>query len=181
MSQKLVYIFDLDNTLSCNAHRLHLIPEGSQKDWDAFSAACVNDAPKKDVIKIFETLAAKTLYFVDKGLPWYIYILSGRCDSVRHQTCTWLYNNLNHNLGEELTYYTGEAAIPNWWATNLLMREKGDYTPDYILKKQMLDSIMKRDNFKLSDIQGVFDDRESVVKMWRDLGLTCFQVAPGDF
>ena len=25
------------------------------------------------------------------------------------------------------------------------------------------------------------DDRDRVVKRWRDLGLTCFQVAPGDF
>jgi len=25
------------------------------------------------------------------------------------------------------------------------------------------------------------DDRDKVVKMWRDLGLNTFQVAPGDF
>jgi hypothetical protein len=25
------------------------------------------------------------------------------------------------------------------------------------------------------------DDRNSVVKLWRDLGLTCLQVAEGDF
>lgn len=27
----------------------------------------------------------------------------------------------------------------------------------------------------------VFDDRSSVVTMWREHGVTCFQVAPGDF
>jgi hypothetical protein len=27
----------------------------------------------------------------------------------------------------------------------------------------------------------VFDDKTKAVKMWRDLGLTCFQVAQGDF
>jgi hypothetical protein len=27
----------------------------------------------------------------------------------------------------------------------------------------------------------VVDDRDKVVKMWRDLGLNTFQVAPGDF
>jgi hypothetical protein len=26
-----------------------------------------------------------------------------------------------------------------------------------------------------------FDDRNSVVKMWRDLGIPCAQVADGDF
>lgn len=27
----------------------------------------------------------------------------------------------------------------------------------------------------------VFDDRARVVRMWRKAGITCFQVAPGDF
>ena len=27
----------------------------------------------------------------------------------------------------------------------------------------------------------VADDRQKVVDMWREIGLTCFQVAPGDF
>jgi hypothetical protein len=27
----------------------------------------------------------------------------------------------------------------------------------------------------------VFDDRDKVVKMWRDEGVACFQVAPGEF
>ena len=27
----------------------------------------------------------------------------------------------------------------------------------------------------------IFEDRASVVKMWRELGLTCLQVAPGEF
>jgi hypothetical protein len=27
----------------------------------------------------------------------------------------------------------------------------------------------------------VFDDRDKVVKMWRENGINCFQVAPGDF
>jgi hypothetical protein len=27
----------------------------------------------------------------------------------------------------------------------------------------------------------VLDDRDQVVTMWRGLGLTCLQVAPGDF
>jgi len=31
------------------------------------------------------------------------------------------------------------------------------------------------------NVEGVFDDRKSVVQFWRSLGLTCFQVADGDF
>ena len=30
-------------------------------------------------------------------------------------------------------------------------------------------------------VVGVFDDRQQVVRMWRALGLTVFQVAEGDF
>ena len=50
------------------------------------------------------------------------------------------------------------------------------YMPDEILKKEMLDTFV--------DIDDVFmcvDDRQKVVDMWRENGLTCFQVAPGDF
>ena len=31
------------------------------------------------------------------------------------------------------------------------------------------------------DVFAVFDDRNQVVDMWRSNGLTCFQVAKGDF
>ena len=50
------------------------------------------------------------------------------------------------------------------------------FTPDDILKKDMLD--------KFADINDVFlvvDDRNKVVDMWRSLGLTVFQVADGNF
>jgi len=48
--------------------------------------------------------------------------------------------------------------------------------PDEILKKEMLDTFINKDEVFL-----VVDDRDKVVKMWRDLGLNTFQVAPGDF
>ena len=31
------------------------------------------------------------------------------------------------------------------------------------------------------EIMCVFDDRDKVVKMWRENGISCFQVAPGNF
>jgi hypothetical protein len=46
--------------------------------------------------------------------------------------------------------------------------------PNEELKRQWIQE------YKLEDIICVFDDRTKVVNMWRDLGLTCFQVAPGD-
>lgn len=52
-----------------------------------------------------------------------------------------------------------------------------DEVPDEIVKRELLNSIY---------IDGfapwlVLDDRDSVVKQWRDLGLTCLQCAPGNF
>ena len=40
---------------------------------------------------------------------------------------------------------------------------------------------MQEHNFDIGNVLGVFEDRDRVVKMWRDLGITCFQVAEGDF
>ena len=59
----------------------------------------------------------------------------------------------------------------------LLMRPNDDYDPDDILKARMLDQL-RSNGYKPSM---VFDDRDSVVKMWRAAGLTCLQVAEGDF
>ena len=51
--------------------------------------------------------------------------------------------------------------------------------PDDKLKKGWLDDIFPgKDKDR---ILCVFDDRDKVVKMWRDSGLTCMQVAPGNF
>ena len=50
------------------------------------------------------------------------------------------------------------------------------FMPDEILKKKMLDLFVDID-----DVFMTVDDRQKVVDMWRGLGLTCFQVAPGDF
>ena len=38
------------------------------------------------------------------------------------------------------------------------------------------------DNMDWKDnVECVFDDRQKVVDMWREIGLTCMQVAPGNF
>ena len=59
----------------------------------------------------------------------------------------------------------------------LYMRSNSDYRPDTEVKAGMLDK-MKSEGW---NPQLVFDDRSSVVDMWREKGLTAVQVAPGDF
>lgn len=59
----------------------------------------------------------------------------------------------------------------------LLMRKTGDVRPDEIVKKEIYDGEIAP-NY---DVFFVLDDRNKVVKMWRELGLTCLQVAEGNF
>ena len=58
----------------------------------------------------------------------------------------------------------------------LIMRPVGDQSPDDECKRKLFEE--KIDH---SDVWFVLEDRKSVVDMWRGEGLTCLQVAPGDF
>lgn len=58
---------------------------------------------------------------------------------------------------------------------HLFMRRGGDFRPDTEVKQEILGFLPK------DRIAFVLDDRDSVVKMWRDNGLRVLQVAPGDF
>jgi hypothetical protein len=51
-----------------------------------------------------------------------------------------------------------------------------NFVPDEVLKKNMLDK-----HVDITDVFLIVDDRQKVVDMWRDLGLTVFQVAEGNF
>lgn len=88
----------------------------------------------------------------------YILIVTARRFEDKEVTIQWLEQ---HN-------------IP-WHA--LYIREQGDRRRDEIFKKEVLDEIRAAGY----NVELVFDDRDRVVKMWRDQGLTCLQVAPGDF
>ena len=147
---KNIIIADLDGTIAIVDHRRHFV-EGKHKDWTAFYEACDKDEPNQAVITILQSLR-------EDG--YIINIFSGRDDSMRRKTRKWLKENL----------------VP---FDSLLMRPKGDYTPDNQLKRQWL---YKNDAKHFKDkVLVVFDDRQKVVDMWRAEGLSCFQVAPGDF
>ena len=59
----------------------------------------------------------------------------------------------------------------------LFMRPAGDNRRDAVVKREIFEQEIG-DRWR---IVGVFDDRQQVVRMWRALGLTVFQVAEGDF
>lgn len=59
----------------------------------------------------------------------------------------------------------------------LYMRKTGDQRKDCIVKEEIFNNHIKGNWYILF----VLDDRMQVVSKWREIGLTCFQVAPGDF
>jgi predicted kinase len=88
-----------------------------------------------------------------------IVFCSGRTDDCREDTAAWLAEHV---------------AVPY---TALFMRATGDQRRDSIVKQEIFDKEIR----SRYHVVGVFDDRQQVVRMWRALGLTVFQVAEGDF
>lgn len=95
-----------------------------------------------------------TLY--DAG--WRIVLCSGRGEQSRKVTEDWM---VRHGVKYHALY----------------MRAEKDYRRDDIVKSELLDKIIE-DGYNISFC---LDDRTTVCKMWRDRGIPCFQVAPGDF
>lgn len=152
---KPLYIFDLDGTLALIEHRRHHVSNGNH-DWPAFYAACDQDVPNFPVLITFD-------FLLRSGAD--LLIWSGRSDEVYDKTVEWLHRN---------TYMLTRAGV----LSKLKMRRAGDYTPDHELKRAWYESLSRDDKERLV---AVFDDRDRMVKMWRELGVACFQVAPGDF
>lgn len=87
-----------------------------------------------------------------------VWILTGRSDEVADKTILWLRNNKIH-------------------FDRLIMRAEGDFSPDTALKAGWAEV----HNLTPENTLAVYDDRDSVVAMWRERGMPCFQVAPGSF
>lgn len=87
-----------------------------------------------------------------------IILMSGRDGSCRGETEAWL---AKHGIEYDA----------------LFMRPAGDMTKDSLVKHKLFkENVLPNYYVKI-----VYDDRNQVVDMWRQVGLTCFQVAPGDF
>ena len=87
-----------------------------------------------------------------------IIFVSGREDKSKPQTLAWLEK---HGICFDALH----------------MRKSGDMRKDSIVKREIYDEFIL-DKY---NVAFVLDDRDQVVKVWRDLGLTCLQVDYGDF
>lgn len=121
---------------------------------DPFSPETVeNDLLNNPVANILHVYASQKLMEVQ------IILVSGRYEKYRVQTEKWLKKH----------------KIQNYF---LYMRGNNDRRKDFVLKREIYENHVKGK----FDVLFVLDDRDQVVKMWRkELGLTCLQVAYGDF
>lgn len=87
-----------------------------------------------------------------------IIIVSGRYDNCKDITEKWLQDN----------------DIP---FSHIYMRKTGDNRCDTVVKQELFEKHIE----PYYNVLFVLDDRDRVVKMWRELGIPCLQVAPGDF
>ena len=151
MKKDKIVIFDLDGTLALIDDRRDLATKDNGK-FD-WDVFFNPDNISLDLPNVPVIQMANILH--KQGFR--IFILSGRSDVTHQATVNWLNDN------------------GVWW-DHLVMRPQNQlYLPDNDLKQGWLDTIGK-DNVAM-----VFDDRNQVVDMWRQNGLTCFQVADGDF
>ena len=87
-----------------------------------------------------------------------IILFSGRDGSCVAETVEWL----------------AEKKVPY---DELHLRKADDNRKDSIIKRELYNKHIKGKY----NVLFVLDDRDQVVKMWRELGLTCLQVDYGDF
>jgi predicted kinase len=116
---------------------------------------------RKDWDAFFAGIAGDTLVepiadLTDMAGMWdaAVILCSGRPEKCRATTTAW--------LGENRIEYD-----------RLYMRPDADMRPDHVVKRQILDGI-RADGYEPFL---VIDDRESVVRMWRDEGLVCLQAS----
>ena len=86
----------------------------------------------------------------------FILLCTGRYEKHREITENWLSNN----------------NIPY---NELRMRQNDDKRSDTEIKREMVSDM------ELQDILFIIEDRERVVEMWRNLGVTCLQCDSGNF
>jgi len=108
--------------------------------------------------KVGEDFCNNTIRRIVNGYKGKVIIFSGRDGVCKDDTVKWLSDN-------EIRY------------DELYMRDQGNNEKDSIIKRRMFEENIRGKYY----IDYVLDDRNQVVEMWRNMGLTCLQVADGDF
>ena len=171
-------IFDIDGTLADIEHRRHFV-EGKKKDFDAFNAAMVNDTPNAPIVDLLHMC-------LGRFDPTQVIFCTGRMEQYREVTRNFLLDacEVEEFLSLVMDKHRHEPKyrrmVEDTLDVFLIMRpDERRHDPDHQIKQEMLDDILK--TVDKSNILYAVDDRQRVVDMWRSNGLTCLQVAEGNF
>jgi phosphatidate phosphatase APP1 len=137
-------IVDIDGTLADISHRRHHL-EGKRKRWGKFFQAMDRDLPIPEVAARVRQLSQDHT----------IVLVSGRPEDFRGVTEEWL---RKHKIPYE----------------QLWMRKSGDFRADDLVKEEILEQHLRKEEIKL-----VIDDRPRVIRMWRRHGLEVEDVGDG--
>lgn len=149
MEEKRVIIFDIDDTLSNSEWRRHLF-EQNPRNWEEIREQSLKDKPHHEIHYLNQ--------LVGKDKNNIIIVLTARSEEDRDVTKRWLDNNA-------IIYH------------ELMMREKGDFREDYIIKENALREI----ELKYSKPYMAFEDNINVAKMWRKHGIRCLHVKDHEY
>lgn len=131
-------IFDMDGTL-CDVRSIRHYVMGKVRNYHKFHTESVNCPGNPAVIE-----AAKNAH--ESGFK--VLIVTAREDTFGTHTAFWL-------NGQALHY------------DEMYMRKRGDYRPDYVVKKEILDQI-RADGY---DVVHAWEDNPAVIKLWQEEGI----------
>ena len=140
-------VFDIDGTIADCNHRRHFVSNGNN-DWDSFKAETINDTPIEHVCELAK-----------------MHVKEG--DTV-------MFVSARNNTERDVTI----DQIRNWIGIDdpiLFMRGPGDFRPDEIFKRDILE-FLRQDDILGQNPDIVYDDRNKVVDMWKSNGVNCIQV-----
>jgi len=154
MNKLSAVICDIDGTVA--------IHEGIRGHYEYDKVSL--DVPNRPIIDVVTSYVGIAKEFGGKTV---LIVMTGRpaSETVTADTSAWLLKNG--------IYYDSLIMRPEF----LEGTTKPDYRKDYIVKEELYRTHVE----PFYDVDVVFDDRTQVVQMWRRIGLTCLQVADGNF
>jgi len=137
----MIVIWDLDNCLCDDRHRIPLIrPEARTRHevWRAYHAACVRDAPGDlGVWHRWLTMMVRPIFITSRPFAHFL------------DTANWL------------NYYLGIEVGPS----TLLMRPNFNHDSSVEVKRALLGRV------RIGDVTAAYDDREDILQMYRAAGI----------
>jgi acid phosphatase class B len=128
------------------------ISQKGERGWYEYSKVS-GDIPVERIIRLVRMLHLNGMNIV---------FCTGREETCMKQSVEWIRRHVFMNDVEPVEIY---------------MRPTKDNRPDFVVKKEIYRNLIEPKH----NVWFVLDDRNSVVKMWREIGLTCLQVEEGNY